>query len=250
MAHGQAARKKHSEVDQLACAEYSYAQNSAKEVWKVSTKAEKTPRKQQQRSLRTKQKLLDAALEAFSENGFKGTSTRDIAERAGVHHPLITYHFKNKDTLWRASVKYVFSDFATALVDAQEKHANDCPKTRMATMIRIYVYYAASHPALHKIILQESSYPNSRLKWLSENFLRPIADGAGNYIAELQAKGVAPTGNPALIYNMLRVCSGGLIALSHELKCTSNINLESQSSLDELADLIVRAFLPGELTES
>ena len=69
-------------------------------------------RKQQQRSVRTRQKLLDAALEAFSENGFKGTSTRDIADRAGVHHPLITYHFKNKETLWRASADQVFSDFA------------------------------------------------------------------------------------------------------------------------------------------
>ena len=216
----------------------------------MSAPAEKTPRKQQQRSLRTKQKLLDAALEAFSENGFKGTSTRDIAERAGVHHPLITYHFKNKDTLWRASVKYVFRDFAAALVDAQEKHAKDCPKTRMATMIRIYVNYAARNPALHKIILQESSYPSSRLEWLSENFLRPISEGASKYIAELQEKGVTPSGNPALIFNMLRVCSGGLIALSQELRITSNIDLESQTSLDELTDLIVRAFLPGELRES
>jgi AcrR family transcriptional regulator len=216
----------------------------------VSAPAKKTPRKQQQRSLRTKQKLLDAALEAFSENGFKGTSTRDIAERAGVHHPLITYHFKNKDTLWRAAVKYVFHDFAAALVDAQEKHANDCPKTRMATMIRIYVNYAARNPALHKIILQESSYSSSRLEWLSENFLRPISEGASKYIVELQEKGVTPSGNPALIFNMLRVCSGGLIALSQELRITSNIELESQASLDELTDLIVRAFLPGELQES
>ena len=216
----------------------------------MSTPAEKTPRKQQQRSLRTKRKLLDAALEAFSENGFKGTSTRDIAERAGVHHPLITYHFKNKDTLWRAAVKYVFHDFAAALVDAREKHASDCPKTRMATMIRIYVNYAASHPALHKIILQESNYPSSRLEWLSENFLRPISEGASRYIAELQEKGVSPSGNPDLIYNMLRVCSGGLIALSEELRITSNIDLKSQASLDELADLIVRAFLPGEYQET
>lgn len=216
----------------------------------MSAPAEKTPRKQQQRSLRTKQKLLDAALEAFSENGFKGTSTRDIAERAGVHHPLITYHFKNKDTLWRAAVKYVFHEFSSALIDAQEKHAKDCPKTRMATMIRIYVNYAANHPALHKIILQESSYPSSRLDWLSENFLQPISVGASKYIVELQEKGVTPSGNPALIYNMLRVCSGGLIALSQELKITSDIDLQSQANLDELTDLIVRAFLPGDLQES
>ena len=75
----------------------------------------KPARKQQQRSIITQQKLLDAALEAFSENGFKGTSTRDIAERAGVHHPLITYHFKNKDKLWRAAADRIFRDFRSAI---------------------------------------------------------------------------------------------------------------------------------------
>ena len=63
--------------------------------------------------------MLDAALEAFSESGFKGTSTRDIAARAGVHHPLITYHFSNKDRLWRSAVKYVFQDFIGELQKAQ-----------------------------------------------------------------------------------------------------------------------------------
>ena len=85
----------------------------------MSASPERVTRKTQQRSLRTKQKLLDAALEAFSENGYKGTSTRDIAARAGVHHPLITYHFSNKDRLWRSAVKYVFGDFIEQKITAQ-----------------------------------------------------------------------------------------------------------------------------------
>ena len=85
-------------------------------------------RKQQQRSVVTQQKLLDAAIEAFSENGFKGTSTRDIAERAGVHHPLITYHFKNKDMLWRAAADRVFRDFRHSLAASLEDHKDECPK--------------------------------------------------------------------------------------------------------------------------
>jgi len=215
----------------------------------VSESQEPLPRKQQQRSLLTKQKLLDSALEAFSENGFKGTSTRDIAARAGVHHPLITYHFSNKDRLWRSAVKYVFSDFISALQKAQEEHATDCPKARFAAMIRIYVHHAARFPALHKIVLQESSHKSDRLEWLSENFLSPLAEGAAGYISELQQGGVAPAGDPLIIYNMIRVTSGTLIALSLELKATSNIDLESDEKLDELADLIVQIFLPGELNE-
>lgn len=216
----------------------------------MSESPQRLPRKQQQRSLLTKQKLLDSALEAFSENGFKGTSTRDIAARAGVHHPLITYHFSNKDRLWRSAVKYVFNDFIVALQNAQEEHANDCPKTRFAEMIRIYVHYAARNPALHKIILQESSNPSDRLDWLSENFLRPLSEVSSGYIAELQENGVTPPGNPALIYNMVRVSSGGLIALALELKSTSDIDLKESADLDNLADLIISVFLPGELTET
>jgi len=212
----------------------------------MSDGSEQSPRKQQQRSLLTKRKLLDAALEAFSEHGFKGTSTRDIAARAGVHHPLITYHFSNKDRLWRSAVKYVFGDFIAALQNAQREHSHDCPKTRFATMIRIYVHYAARHPALHKIILQESSNPSDRLDWLSENFLKPLSDISSGYIAELQEKGVTPPGNPALIYNMIRASSGGLIALALELRKTANIELESTEDLDSLADLIISVFLPGE----
>lgn len=216
----------------------------------MSEPAERLPRKTQQRSLRTKQKLLDAALEAFSESGFKGTSTRDIASRAGVHHPLITYHFSNKDRLWRSAVKYVFQDFISELKTAEEQHAGDCPKTRFAAMIRIYVHHAAKHPTLHKIVLQESSHRSERLEWLSENFLGPLAEAASGYIAELQQHEVVPPGDPLIIYNMIRASSATLIALSLELNQSNGIDIESQQALDNLADLIVRVFLPGDLEEN
>ena len=131
-------------------------------------------RKQQQRSIVTQQKLLDAAVEAFSENGFKGTSTRDIAERAGVHHPLITYHFKNKDQLWRAAADYIFGAFTEALATALDEYKGQGPKQRMAALIHAYVKYAKNQPALHKVMVQEASYPNARLDWLIDKHLKPI----------------------------------------------------------------------------
>ena len=140
----------------------------------MSANPEKPPRKQQQRSIRTKQKLLDAALEAFSEHGFRGTSTRNIAERAGVHHPLITYHFKNKEELWRAAADRIFTDFNTALAAAAAAQAGECPKARMSALIRAYVHYAAGQPALHKIMVQEASRPSRRLDWLISTHIRPL----------------------------------------------------------------------------
>lgn len=202
-------------------------------------------RKQQTRSIVTQQKLLDAALEAFSENGFKGTSTRDIADRAGVHHPLITYHFKNKNQLWRAATDRVFRDFNISIVKAMADVPKSSPQASAESFIRTYVRYSRSQPALHKIILQESSHPSDRLDWMVENHLRPLFEIVVESLSELQELGVAPAGSPALLFNMIRVSAGGLLALKVELKGTSNIDLDSDEEIDKLSDMIIRVFLPG-----
>jgi AcrR family transcriptional regulator len=210
----------------------------------------KPARKQQQRSIVTQQKLLDAAIDAFSENGFKGTSTRDIADRAGVHHPLITYHFKNKDQLWRAAADRIFREFNISLVKAMTEIPEIDAKARAEAFIRTYVRYAHGQPALHKIILQESSHPSARLDWLIENHLRPLFEEVVKSLSELQRLGIAPPGDPALLFNMIRVSAGGLLALAVEIKGTSNLDFNSQQALDDLSDMIIRCFLPGEVSTS
>ena len=212
---------------------------------RTATNAQKPERKQQQRSIVTQQKLLDAAIEAFSENGFKGTSTRDIADRAGVHHPLITYHFKNKDQLWRAATDRIFREFNISLVKAMAEVPDVEAKAKAATFVRTYLQYSRRQPALHRIILQEANYPSERLDWLVENHLRPLFDEVHKALVSLQEMGVAPEGSPALLFNMIRVCAGGLIALKLELRHTSDIDLDNDEQIDELADMIIRVFFPG-----
>ncbi len=205
----------------------------------------KRPRRQQQRSIRTQRKLLEAALQAFAENGFKGTSTRDIAERAGVHHPLITYHFKNKEELWRTAADSVFSRFVRVLKNVREETAQATPRDRMAAMIRAYVHYAADNPAMHKVLFQESSHSNPRLEWLIETYMRPLFEVAAGDLRELQAEGIAPPGDPALLFNMIRVSAGALLALNVELKGSSGLDLDDPGKVEMLADMIIDIFLPG-----
>ncbi len=47
----------------------------------------------------TKDRLLKAAEELFSQKGFDGTSINEIAKQAGVNKPLIYYYFKSKEGL-------------------------------------------------------------------------------------------------------------------------------------------------------
>lgn len=121
------------------------------------------------------------------------------------------------------------------------------PKARAEAFIRTYVRYSHSQPALHKIILQESSYPSERLDWLIATHLKPLFDLVVEPLSQLQKLGVAPAGSPALLYNMIRVSAGGLLALGLEIKGTTSIDLENEAELDALADMIVGVFLPGEM---
>jgi len=49
-----------------------------------------------------KKQLLEIAMRLFSEQGFEGTSTREIAEAAGVNEALIFRHFRTKEELFWA----------------------------------------------------------------------------------------------------------------------------------------------------
>src|SRR5258705_1940846 len=66
-------------------------------------------RAEQQRSLTTRAAILDAAIAEFAERGFEGASIRAIADRLGLQHPLITYHYRSKDILWRAAAEHAFA---------------------------------------------------------------------------------------------------------------------------------------------
>ena len=55
---------------------------------------------QDERSERSRALILDAALHLFSHQGFRATSIRDIASRAGVSTGSVYHHFKDKEHLF------------------------------------------------------------------------------------------------------------------------------------------------------
>jgi AcrR family transcriptional regulator len=50
----------------------------------------------------TRTRILDAALELFTEHGFDGTTLQQIADRLGVTKAALYYHFRSKDELLQA----------------------------------------------------------------------------------------------------------------------------------------------------
>jgi TetR/AcrR family transcriptional regulator len=59
------------------------------------------PQERQRDPERTKERILDAAIEEFSAKGFAGARVSEIAARAGVNQQLIAYYFDSKEGLYR-----------------------------------------------------------------------------------------------------------------------------------------------------
>jgi AcrR family transcriptional regulator len=55
---------------------------------------------QDERAERSRAIILDAALQLFSRQGFRATSIRDIAARAGVSTGSVYHHFRDKEALF------------------------------------------------------------------------------------------------------------------------------------------------------
>ena len=47
----------------------------------------------------TKEKILDAALTLFAENGYDGTSVEQIANVVGIKAPSLYKHYKGKEDI-------------------------------------------------------------------------------------------------------------------------------------------------------
>ncbi|MFL5962439.1 MAG: TetR/AcrR family transcriptional regulator [Gaiellaceae bacterium] len=53
----------------------------------------------------TRARILEAALDVFSEYGFEGSSLQQIADRLGLTKAALYYHFRSKDELLEALVE-------------------------------------------------------------------------------------------------------------------------------------------------
>lgn len=82
---------------------------------------------------RNAQAILDAALQVFSERGFRGATLDQIASQAGLSKPNVLYYFKSKDA--------IHAELLTGLMDTwidplRALNASDDPKGQLLAYMR------------------------------------------------------------------------------------------------------------------
>ncbi len=190
-------------------------------------------RRRQQRSLDTRERILEAAFEEFAERGFEGASTRAVATKAGVQHPLVTYHFGSKEGLWKAVVttaSFNFSEyFREQIGDAD---AAD-PVLRLRRIQEEFIRFAVANPHFHWLMSHEGNRESERLTWLVEERVRSYFDQVATLIRAAQARGCYVEGDPYHLQYLFIGAVTRLYMLAAEVKQVTGRAPNSKKFVEE-----------------
>jgi len=199
----------------------------------------RSPRAGQQRARDTRERIVVSALEAFAERGFEGARTRDIAARAGVNQGLITYHFSSKEDLWKVAVDHIFAILAESLGGRIRALEEVDPVTRARLVVRHLVRFAAAHPELHQLMVQEGKTDGPRMQWLVDHHVRPLYETSRSLIEAAQSEGTL-AGIPSLhLHYMLIGAAGHLFVMAPECRRLTGEDPMRKDVVEAHADAIV-----------
>ncbi len=132
--------------------------------------------------------IVDAAVQLFAQNGFRGTTTRQIAHAVGVTEPVLYMHFETKRDLYSAMIESISSGTPLASCDPICHHTgDDAVFTSIAsgilrwhvedpTRIRLLLFSALEGHELSDLFYQGHIVPF--MKTLAAYIERRIEDGA------------------------------------------------------------------------
>ncbi len=198
----------------------------------------KAPAGKRARGDEARERVLHAALECFGAFGYEGTSTRAVAERAGLSHPLLLYHFDSKEQLWKSTMEDVLGRYQGALfarlgqVDAGDAAAG------LRTFIENFVEFSARTPQLHRIMTQESTQGSERIHWLIEAHLLDSFSQVCELIRRGQACGAVRSGDAERLYYAVIGLGGTLFSVSTEFGLLTQRNVFSPEELRKTIELI------------
>ncbi|RBP49083.1 TetR/AcrR family transcriptional regulator [Arenicella xantha] len=111
----------------------------------------------QQRALRKRQALIDAAEQEFSESGFEVATAKSIAARAGVAVGTFYQYFDNKHDILREIAEQGFAELH-ARIPLLDLQLADGSRDRIVSLFSEtldFVYqYHARRPELHRVLEQ------------------------------------------------------------------------------------------------
>jgi len=190
----------------------------------------------------TRERIVAAAADAFSDLGFRAASTREIASRAGTNQGLITYHFRTKEELWRAAVDRIFRLLRARLGERLAATPGDDRRSFVRAAIREYVRFAAAHPELFRMMVEEGKHADERMEWLVDTHLRPMYE---DFLGFSEPLGLVA--DDSLLPHVFYVMAGAgstIFAVAPECRRLTGLDPETPEVVEAHAELLARLLVP------
>jgi AcrR family transcriptional regulator len=186
----------------------------------------------------TRDRIVTAATELFAERSYDGATTRDIAARADVTQPLVNYHFRTKEDLWRAAVDRLFDRLDHAMDERARGLRGVDEATTAELLVREFIVFSARNPELHRIIMQESKADSARMDYLVDRHVRPIFERTIELFESLARAGVMPDIPAAHLYYILTGAGPTMFVLAPECRRLTSLEPSDSKVIDAHADAV------------
>ncbi len=194
-----------------------------------------------------REQILQTAVNLFSQRGFKGTTTKEIARAAGVSEAMVFRHFATKDELYGAILD---NKACSDGVHRFPWEANEKLQKAMKQKNDLAVFYNIAFDALNK---HEADVGFMRLLFYSaleeheladrffHAFIERVYDFIGGYVAQRQRDGAFRKMNPRIA---VRALLGMLIhhSLNNILwdKKRVILNISNEEAAKSFAEILLR----------
>ncbi|MFC7680457.1 TetR/AcrR family transcriptional regulator [Paenibacillus sp. GCM10028914] len=166
----------------------------------------------EQAELDVKMRILLSAKKLFAEQGFEGTTVRQICEAASVNLALVSYHFGGKDKVFIA----LFEQFFPGYNLDQYQDRMDDPVSGLAFAIQEIISFTLNDKELSDIVQQELTMRSPR-KEIVLSFLRPVWGAIKQLLDQGKAQGkfYFESSGEALLM-IMGVCLSHKLAINYE----------------------------------
>jgi TetR/AcrR family transcriptional regulator len=156
-------------------------------------------------------RLLQAALDAFAETGYDGTSVRELSRRLGVSHALLTARFGSKEGLWFAAMEHALAQAERTWREVANSPGLDDLEALRQGLVR-QVIFSAEHPQVYRIMSHEGAIDSPRVRFVVDRFVNPLRPGVERLLARLVAAGRIRPVPYATLHYLITAGGGALFA--------------------------------------
>ena len=148
-----------------------------------------------------RQQLIDVAIRLFSQKGFRGTTTKEIALAARVNEAIIFRHFATKDDLYTAILEHKAGQMLAEewLGEFKQHAAKNEDEALLRSLARRIIEHHRRDNDFLRLMLYSALEGHELARSFIEKQDKPINEFFYGYIARRQREGAFRCGQPKAI---------------------------------------------------